>query len=75
MDVKSPDTGKWLIGRTIINEDDWDFKNAVIDKENNEVVIATHRPTGYRCKILKSFKDAPILNPQTGLPISEKGVV
>jgi virulence-associated protein VagC len=55
LDIKEGVGDKWTIGRIVIEEKDWDFKNAVADPNDCDNVIVRHKKTGYRAVIVKSF--------------------
>mmetsp|Transcript_22034 Transcript_22034/g.3660 ORF Transcript_22034/g.3660 Transcript_22034/m.3660 type:complete len:111 (+) Transcript_22034:2899-3231(+) len=55
LDIKERVSDKWTIGRIVIEEKDWDFKNAVADPNDCDNVIVRHKKTGYRAVIVKSF--------------------
>lgn len=66
IDIDDTWTG-WTIGRTITNEELFDFSNAVIDPNNLEHVYVKHIPTGFVVKIIKTFQNAPTINQRTNL--------
>jgi hypothetical protein len=75
MDVKMPSASSWILGRAVLNEQDWDFSNAELDSTDCECVFVLHKPSGYRAKIHKTFLGASKVDPETGIPILAEGVV
>lgn len=75
MDVKMPSAPSWILGRAVLNEQDWDFSNAEIDTTDCECVLVLHKPSGYRAKIHKTFLGASKIDPETGIPVHAEGVV
>ncbi|CAG9335482.1 unnamed protein product [Blepharisma stoltei] len=58
----------YLIGRNVINEEQFDFNNGIVDENDFECVLVTHLPTGITVKIKKPFSGFPILDARTNLP-------
>lgn len=75
MDVKMPSASSWILGRAVLNEQDWDFSNAEIDSTDCECVFVMHKPSGYKAKVHKTFLGAPKVDPESGIPILAEGVV
>jgi hypothetical protein len=66
LDVKLRVGDRWMVGRTVTNEDDFEFEKALVDLDDPEAVIVTHNLTGYKMKVKKPFFGSPRVDPTTG---------
>lgn len=55
VDLEMKGENGWLIGKTVINEEDFDFSSAIIDSKNKDIVTVPHIKTGKLAKIRKGF--------------------
>lgn len=74
VDIQEKD-GRWLIGKYISREEDFDFNNAIEDPTNTENVLVTHKKTGVKCRVKKSFKGLPRLDKKTNLPMFREKLI
>ncbi|CAG9326962.1 unnamed protein product [Blepharisma stoltei] len=74
VDVETED-GKWLIGKHVSKEEDFDFANAIEDPKNPEAVLVTHKRTGVKCRVKKGFKGLPRLDKKTNLPLFREKII
>jgi hypothetical protein len=73
VDLKQGD--RWIIGRTVVDEEDFDMMRAEVDDDDNEAIIVTHFKTNFRVKIKQTFNSAARVDLITGKTLeSEKGV-
>ena len=64
----------FLIGKSISNENEFQFQAAFPDPEDPEIVVVTHKETGEDVKVRKTFQDACIVDEQ-GFPVPEAGPI
>ncbi|CAG9317925.1 unnamed protein product [Blepharisma stoltei] len=75
VDIQMRSGDRWMIGRTVKNEGDFDFYNCSVDRNNPEIVIASHAIMGYKCNIKKTFKGAIRVDPDTNRPIISAKII
>ncbi|CAG9326158.1 unnamed protein product [Blepharisma stoltei] len=68
VDVELRVGGRWMIGRVVSKESDFDFANAFVDPQDPECVIATHNVTGFKFRILKVFNGSQRIDTENNAP-------
>ena len=71
MDVQMKLCDKWMVGRLVENEEDFDFENAVLDSRDPECVMVLHKVTGNYLRVKKTFQGSRKIDPFSGKSSSE----
>lgn len=74
MDIENLSQGGWVVGKIVINEEDFDFNHAEIDVKDIETVYVRHIKNGCKMKIKKTFIGCPEIHPKTGEVITGKEI-